>query len=217
MYQYLANERVRRVIEEAGLSDKVVFLVTTEPWSSDDDTVQSEPYNFGEGFDENYFLKTGYKGEVSLSLIYLDSEKPEDLDYEEEEDYTIQLEREMYSKIIFPLHEELRFELGEYVDRNGNEKFGPYKDVYVKIYNVDDYDRAIIVDLFRKYPLTEREQKPNLGMADIFSPRFRARAETQGFHYLDIFGGTPVIDYNNDKLDYDIKRAIEEGWYQPGN
>ncbi len=59
MYQYLANERVRRVIEEAGLSDKVVFLVTTETWGGfGGDALPSASYNFGEGFDEDYFIST---------------------------------------------------------------------------------------------------------------------------------------------------------------
>lgn len=133
-------------------------------------------------------LAQGYHGEVCVTLIYLDTEMPNELEYEEEKEYIARIKSDLFKKILFPLHEEICFGTGEQINANGDKEISWVKDIYLEAYKVSDYDREVIIDLFKKYPLTEREEKPDLGMADIDSPLFRARAETQGFHYLDVFG-----------------------------
>ena len=45
-----------------------------------------------------------------------------------------------------------------------------------------------MIDLFKKHPITERKRRKNdLGLAGALSLVYETRAETPGFHYLDIF------------------------------
>lgn len=182
IYQYLANKEVEKQIKEAGLSDNVVFLVTAESdlFRSYDSSSTIAPYNFGEGFDGKDFLKYGYTGKVYITLIYL-SEEPFDKlkdDFDVKIKYFNEVKEELMNKVVEPLNEVFDFE---------SSPSKGYKTAYIYLYHVNEYDKKIIIDLFKKHPITEREDDPELELYNVFSLIYKTRAETPGFHYIDIF------------------------------
>lgn len=185
MYQYLLSKRVRKLIDESGLSDRVAFLVTADPLSRMDNGEGSDEwgYNFGEGFDETHFLRQGYRGRVAITFIYLD--KIEENQYlTKQQDYSRanRYGEIIKEKVLYPLHQEIDF--GD----TKNEKDVPLiKNCYVYVYDVNDENRKIAIDLFRKQLLTDRADKPDYpGWGDVFSLQHVTREETQAFHFLDI-------------------------------
>lgn len=191
MYQYLLNKKVRKLIDESDLKDRVVFLVTSELDNSNRDGGITFQYDFSKGFDENHFLREGYTGYAAVNFIYLDDKQAvESLS----EDGLIAreeaLRKEVKEKLIKPLHEEIEFGKGSYEGEDGKwYSKGGIKDAYFTTYYVDDYERKVAIDLFKKMPLTERAAKPEArSIAEAFSLEYKTRAETMGFHFLDIFG-----------------------------
>lgn len=187
MYQHLLNQRIRKMVDESGLSDRVLFFVNAEPKVRTDDGISADnqPYDFGEGFDEDFFLEDGYNGYIDITFIYLDDEA---VDVENTKWATVAM---LEKKFFYPLHEEIEFGTGSYQGADGQwYSKGGVKDVYFISYHVDDYERKVAIDLFKKTPITERAAKPEArSMADAFSLQYKTRAETTGFHFLDIFGG----------------------------
>ncbi len=211
MYQYLLNQRIRKMVDESGLSDRVLFFINTEPKSISPDGMGSdeEPYDFGKGFDEDFFLREGYREVVDITFIYLDDEA---VDVERSKWATLSM---LENKFFYPLHEQISFEHKDTTLKDGTKAEGNIKNGYVYIYNMNEADRKVVVDLFRKNALTERAKRPRLdGMADVFSLQYVTRAETQGFHFLDIFGKNKVeITLGRNIIVDDYNEAVEKGLY----
>lgn len=211
MYQHLLNKHIRKMVDEAALSDRVLFFVNTESKhrSSDGAGSDEEPYDFGENFDEDYFLREGYREVVDITFIYLDDEA---VDVEDTKWATVSL---LKKKFFYPLHEKISFEHRDTTLQDGTKAEGNIKNGYVYIYNMNEADRKVVVDLFRKNALTERAKRPRTEkIADVFSLQYVTRAETQGFHFLDIFGKNKTrITLNRKDIIDDYNEAVEKGLY----
>lgn len=152
-------------------------MISTEPYGGeyDLDNTNRQSYNFGKGYDEKHFIRKGYTGSVDVTLIYLKTEG-EETNYKALQD------------VIFKIDEQIG--LGLYTDIAPEaKKDGSRKTVDVYSYDIDEYRRKVVVDLFKKHPLTEYDRNEDQeGFSDVFSLDQVTRAETPGFHYLNIFG-----------------------------
>ncbi len=192
MYQYLANEKLRKLIEDAGLSDRVVFLVRMNDEFEEEGR---KPYDSSEGFDKDHFLSRGYKNYATITLIYLEIEGKEHYKKEGDNEWDAQPHHPFqewfdYNKFIHACRKDILLPLHQDIKLGGYEYYGgrSFKDVHLKVYHVSDYERRVIVDLFRKYPLNECKPHPKPeSIGSVFSTQYTQRAETQGFHYIDIF------------------------------
>lgn len=185
MYQHILNRRIRKILEEKKIGDKIVFLVQVEPDKDRDGNKGTSWHkcNFGEGFDEDKFLKEGYLANTQITFIYLKG-KDEELDYE--------AMRTMYSETAKMLYSK------EFDEQNKYTVSGRVliPHMYFYVYNIDDYGKKVVVDLFKKHSTTERTiTVVNQGLAGIWSLKYKTRVETPGFHYLDIFAEKQPYDY----------------------
>lgn len=219
-YQYLMNEKVRKLIQEKKLEDRVVFLVTTEAQGDpyEDDNSVRKPYNFGKGFDKEFFLKQGYTGKVYTTFIYLDDyveESEEDKFDEEKRNQESERREECLQKLrhelVYPLHEEIQF---GYSKLSYDGELG-LKIAYLYLYDAKEYDRKIIIDLFKKHPLTEVDRMPELGFDNVFSLLYYTRSETPGFRYIDIFTKHQADSGEVGEFDGGYEEAVEKGEYIP--
>ncbi len=191
MVQYLINKRLEKIIKEAGLEDRVVFLVTAESQTATEYSLARKPYDFGDGFDEEFFLKEGYAGYVDVTLIYLDDKanRKNNLKREELEKQDEEFLKKITESILKPLHQQIHFGFSKSTTYREGSLGDGSTEPHIYKYYVNDYDRKVIVDLFKRYPITEYERMPDKpGLGDVFSLQYITRAETPGFHYLDIFG-----------------------------
>lgn len=229
LYQYLMNQRLKQMVEKAGLSDRVAFLVRTEPGAGaspgDKDTTNVRSYHLGDGFDEDEFLKNGFaklNGMVSITLLYLKSED-EKIDYPKLRGLIKQISDEIQLG---------RFENNHLSPEERGIGIGNQK-MYVYYYDIDKHGRRVVLDLFEKYPMTERDMRSeNLSIAESLSIDQETRVETPGFHYLDMFAQpTRRLNRHGLRLDqeYDVfiglfldemlygerEDAIREGLIEP--
>lgn len=205
MYQYELNKYLQKMVDEVGLTDRVVFLVTTKSYGEEEGNkygTNLQPYNFGEGYNPLEFIKNGYFGNVNITLIYLKNKEDKKIDYESLQELVYKIDE----LVKIGWHSIVRGKDGQKKDSNGDStvEYGTRK-VYVYYYDIDDYGRKVIIDLFKKYPLTEHSSdKRVLGLADIYSLSQITRAETPGFHYIDIFATTAEYydEFNKDLSEY---------------
>lgn len=189
MYQYELNKYIRKMIDDAGLTDKVLFLVTTKPYEDIHNKVVNtnfQKYDFKKGYKPLDFLRNGYNGYVAVTLINLKKEE-EKINYKALQDLAFKIDE----LVGVGIHDE-RVE-----DENRKPKIKSktkWINLYVYYYDIDDYDRKVVVDLFKKHPITQHDKaKSVLGLADIYSLSQVTRAETPGFHYLDIYARPRLI------------------------
>ncbi len=196
LYQYLMNQRLKQMVEEAGLSDRVAFLVRTEPGAGStgrEYSTNKRDYPLGDDFDEAEFLKNGFakiNGTVSITLLYLKSEE-EKIDYPK------------LRGLIKQISDEIQ--LGKFEnDHLPPEQRGiGEQKLYVYYYDIDEHGRKVVIDLFEQYPMTERDMRSeDLSMAEFLSIDQHTRAETPGIHYLDMFA-QPTLRLNRHGLPLD--------------
>lgn len=178
-YQYLLGLRIDALLEEAGLSEEVLYFVQTEPemgeyYAGHPVDTARDAYPFGkEGYTEEHFLSDGYTGIVYVNFIRLEeSGKPVD---------PVKLEqvRTKVSEIIGIPGRDARREKDPTLGGRVIKNFA---------YLVDPEEKRIARELFRKHPLTERADNPAPTFSNVFSDIYNTRIETEGFIYLDIFG-----------------------------
>lgn len=176
-YQYLLNRHLDVLLKKEGLQEDVLYFVQTQPHFDPNPyypvNTNQEEYPFGEeGFDEAYFLGDGYTGTVYANFILL-----------EEPGKAIPPEK--LQKVI----EETQRLMGV-PGRNERRKIHPIPGLRITeihTYRLSAYDKAVVKDLFRRHPLTERADNPAPNFYTAFSDIYSVRTETEGFLYLDIF------------------------------
>lgn len=187
LYQDILTKKIQKYLEQEGLSDRMVVFVEVEPdgYVFEEGGVSSRSYDMSKEMNEEEFLLNGpqgYNGSVNVILIDLDTgENP--------------LSKERKDKIRNTVQSWVDGGY-EYIEDKGGTAVieGGFRYVEIKRFEIDDYGRKVVVDLFKRYRLTERNRRPNdLGLAGVWSDIYDKRAETPGFHYLDIFAKEEII------------------------
>ncbi|MDO5062198.1 MAG: hypothetical protein Q4D77_03420 [Peptostreptococcaceae bacterium] len=179
LYQSILNKHVERIIEEEGMSDEVLFFVSTEP--TGDQYTENNACKVRRDcrtIDEKKLLKKGYGSvEVGITLIHMTDSSVVD------EEATKEKLRGITTRI------------DELVDLHDTPIDFAWENLYIYEYMLGKEEQQIAKELFKQYRMTERwrrEDPPGIG--DVFSLYYITRAETPAFHFLDIFGEKREID-----------------------
>lgn len=187
LYQDILSKKIHQYLEQEGLSDRMTVFVEVEPDGDafNDGGVSRRTYDMSKEMNEEEFLLNGpqgYNGSVHVILIDLDTgEDP--------------LSKERKDQIMNTIRGWIDGDY-EYKPVVGGTAVaeGGFRNVEIKRFEIDDYGRKVVVDLFKRYRLTERNRRPDdLGLDGVWSDIYDKRAETPGFHYLDIFAKEEVI------------------------
>ncbi|MDO4719095.1 MAG: hypothetical protein Q4A78_00390 [Peptostreptococcaceae bacterium] len=178
-YQHLLNEKIRPLLEEEGLAEEVLCFVQTEPADMEFRkgmpvrTIR-EPYPFGkEGHTKEDFLFGGYSGWAHLNFLVLNTPQ---------KSVDIGKVKRVIEKLD-PIAGIRRRNLEQAVE---NPALGG-RNLRIHSFLIDEYGKKVVKDLFRRHPLTERDNNPALNFRNVFADTYDIRSETEGFLYLDIF------------------------------
>ncbi len=177
MYQDMMMKKLRTLVEEEGLTNQVLFSITTDTISPINTFEKKDPNSYDmsqfdkDSFDVNRFLKKGYMNSARINLIHL-KRKEEKIDYES------------LQKLIFRIHDETTLGMEDYTGSDGSSLTSDLKAINIFFYDVEDYERKVLVDLFQNAPLTERTGLSS--DSESFSV-YAERGNFPGVHYLDIF------------------------------
>ncbi|MDO5096767.1 MAG: hypothetical protein Q4D65_09410 [Peptostreptococcaceae bacterium] len=177
MYQDMMMKKLRTLVDEEGLTDDILFSITTDTISPINTFQRKDPNSYDmsqfdkDTFDVSHFLKKGYMNSARINLIHL-KRKDEKIDYES------------LQKLIFRIHDETTLGMEDYIGSDGSSLTSDLKAINIFFYDVEDYERKVLVDLFQNAPLTERTGLSS--DSESFSV-YAERGNFPGVHYLDIF------------------------------
>lgn len=157
--QKLLCDEVYRIIKEEG-GEK--FIAPLSVPVSNDDFIGKNTYNTVEIPDVKDFLLNAYTGEYQVTLNYLKTS-------DEEIDYAL------LQRITNRIHILISSE-----EKSRNV-------VLVYFYDVDESDKTIVTDLFKRDMLTASDFDDRESLMGIYSNMYRDRVETDGHHYLDVY------------------------------
>ncbi len=189
--QKYMGEAVGRIVEEEGLGDSMVHLVIPGrlDWADTDAT----PYGTGNirtQEDELKFLNEGYQGIYDINLIYLKTP-------EEEVDYA-------------KIQTAVRRINGIAVTPGAIKGMTLRSTCLVSIYDMTDEDKSIAQELFKREQTPSNYFRPN----HILDVSECTREETDGFHFLDIYGerletSLRIVGQQEELPPYEFKRRYD--------
>lgn len=189
--QKYMGEAVGRIVEKEGLGNSMVYLVIPGrlDWADTDLT----PYNTGNiktQEDELKFLNEGYQGIYDINLIYLKAP-------EEEVDYA-------------KIQTAVRRINGIAVTPGAVKGMTLRSTCLVSIYDMTDEDKSIAQELFKREQTPSNYFRPN----HILDVSECTREETDGFHFLDIYGerletSLRIVGQQEELPPYEFKRRYD--------
>ena len=166
--EYMYNA-VEAILKEEGLADRIAHI--TFPRSSfniSSDTISCSAISIKTEQDKKNFLNDVYIGDYNINLIYLQEEN-EVVDYDA-------LKR-IAERVLNIINRQAK----------GGKEADERDDLYVHFYTVSKEDRAVVKALFERDKITESYFREET-LANMFTDMWLTRTETDGFHYLDVYG-----------------------------
>lgn len=166
-------EEIEKIIEEEGYGGKIAHLTTPDARyleeSKDLVTFDMESYDMSKPLSNEEIIDKVFRGTYDTSLNLM-------LDENEEIDY-IKLKKicERIAALCPTTYQKKR-------------DFGTRNISLIYFYRLSEEHRQIVVDLFSKEWCTENYYREESTLANMWDNMVRERAETTGFHYLDIYG-----------------------------
>lgn len=162
-------ELIEEILVEEGLDDRVVSF--TVPGGYDWTDIDNTPYDMSQvntRDDVLTLLNDGFLGDYDINLIYM-KDQDEEVDYEKVMAAT---------KRIMDL-----INSGTKVSTDGKLR----DNGFLYIYNLPEGDHEVVKYLFERDRITENYFRPMKSFYDLKNFWVK-RVETDGFHYLDVFG-----------------------------
>ena len=160
--QKAIGNKINQIIEEEGGAEFIVQY--TAPRSFDTYELNSFSFDMTSDISDEEFLKKIYPGVYDVSLIYL-------------KDETIGIDSIDYEMLY-----RITSRIKKYKEDKSDVNMGVY------FYNLPNEDRPLVLDLFKRDMQTSNYFEEDGGISEIYATMYKTREETDGFHYLDVYG-----------------------------
>lgn len=169
--QKYLSEEMDRIIKAQGLDGKMAFLIVPHSIKDDDTDMNGcQTAHIKTRSDQLKFLNEVYGGNYDVNLMYL-KEADEAVDHAKIKKSIEQVQ----SLITHPGKGEL-------------DEADTRVSCFVSFYNMGDEDRRIALKLLKRDRITENYYREQVQFSNLLSNMFIRREETDGFHYLDVYG-----------------------------
>lgn len=162
------SDEVYRIIEEEGAIDYIgAFVIGND---HEKGYFTSENFDMSEDVDSITFLNDVFPYEYDVSLIYLTTNE-EDIDY----------------SVLKNISAKINQLLSRY-DENDEKMKNPIR-VFIDFYVLENgSDINLVTQLLYDNRLTDRWLGYSRGLAYLYADMYIRRSETEGFHFLDVYG-----------------------------